>query len=105
LKDLRVDAEAEAELLAAASWYLERGGPPLRARLLDDSARILEDVRRWPKRFAALLRPEVHPPVRRARLRRFPYAVVFLELETEIRVLAFAHLRRRPLYWRSRPGP
>jgi hypothetical protein len=35
-------------------------------------------------------------------LRRFPYAVVFLELETEIRILAFAHKRRRPAYWQQR---
>jgi plasmid stabilization system protein ParE len=102
VNDLRVDPAAEAELLEAASWYAERGGSSLRARLLDDMAGVLEDVRRWPRRFPGLRRPEIQPPVRRARLRRFPYAVVFVELEAEIRVLAFAHLRRRPLYWVAR---
>src|SRR5439155_23348638 len=44
-------------------------------------------------------------PARRIVLRRFPYAVVFLELETEVRILAFAHARRRPGYWSGRLRP
>jgi plasmid stabilization system protein ParE len=35
-------------------------------------------------------------------LTRFPYALVFLELETEIRVLAVAHAKRHPDYWLNR---
>ena len=33
---------------------------------------------------------------------RFPYRVVFLETEPEILVVAVAHERRRPGYWRAR---
>ena len=40
--------------------------------------------------------------VLRVRLRRFPYQVVFIELKKYIRVLAVAHERRRPGYWRER---
>ena len=40
--------------------------------------------------------------VRRALLPRFPYALVFLELQTEIRVLAVAHAKRHPDYWLNR---
>ena len=35
-------------------------------------------------------------------LSRFPYALVFLELKTEIRVLAVAHAKRDPDYWLKR---
>jgi plasmid stabilization system protein ParE len=43
--------------------------------------------------------------VRRARIRRFPYSLPFVELEAEFRILAVAHDRRRPRYWRHRmPG-
>ncbi len=42
--------------------------------------------------------------VRRRRLHRFPYAVVFLEGPTEYVVIAVMHLRRRPGYWLSRVG-
>ncbi|MCP4594404.1 MAG: hypothetical protein GY842_27045 [bacterium] len=40
--------------------------------------------------------------VRRASLSRFPYALVFIELDEEIRVLAVAHDKRRPGYWLDR---
>ena len=40
--------------------------------------------------------------VRRALLPRFPYALVFLELQTEIRVLVVAHAKRNPDYWLNR---
>jgi plasmid stabilization system protein ParE len=39
---------------------------------------------------------------RRVVLKRFPYTVIYMELGTELRILAFAHTRRRPGYWRER---
>jgi plasmid stabilization system protein ParE len=39
---------------------------------------------------------------RRVALKRFPYMVVYMELGLELRILAFAHTRRRPGYWRER---
>jgi hypothetical protein len=41
-------------------------------------------------------------PVRRAPVKRFPYHVIYLETETAIRVLAAAHDKHRPGYWRTR---
>lgn len=35
-------------------------------------------------------------------LRRFPYAVIYHQREAEIVIVAFAHFRRRPGYWRQR---
>ena len=46
MKPLRIDPEAEVELLEVATWYAERGGPDLERRLLDDTAGVLESVRR-----------------------------------------------------------
>ncbi len=40
--------------------------------------------------------------VRRSLLKKFPYAVVFIVMAEEIRILAVAHGRRRPGYWRAR---
>jgi hypothetical protein len=42
--------------------------------------------------------------IRRARLPRFQYAVIFMDLGTEIRVLAVAHAKRRPGHWLDRVG-
>jgi len=40
--------------------------------------------------------------IRRALLPRFPYAVVFMTLPVEVRVLALPHVRRRPDDWGNR---
>jgi hypothetical protein len=45
---------------------------------------------------------DADPVVRRALLHQFPYSVAFLPLATDLRVLAIAHLHRRPGYWRGR---
>jgi len=40
--------------------------------------------------------------VRRCRLSRFPYALIYTIDNGDILVLAVAHLQRRPDYWRDR---
>ena len=40
--------------------------------------------------------------VRRFRLTRFPYGIIYQVSADTISVLAFAHHRRHPLYWRDR---
>lgn len=40
--------------------------------------------------------------IRRTLLPRFPYAVVFIELGGEVRILAVAHTKRQPGYWLDR---
>jgi plasmid stabilization system protein ParE len=101
MKPARLDQEARDELRAAVAWYEER-----RAGLGDefltavDSA--IERIRRGPK--AGRQVPRVAPDlgVRSARVQRFPYMLVFVELDRAIRILAVAHDRRRPGYWRKR---
>jgi toxin ParE1/3/4 len=39
---------------------------------------------------------------RRCFLRRFPYSVIYYVTTEELRVVAVAHHRRRPGYWRGR---
>jgi hypothetical protein len=41
-------------------------------------------------------------PVRRRAVPRFPYYVVYLEMATHIHILAIAHDRRKPGYWKDR---
>jgi plasmid stabilization system protein ParE len=81
---------------AAARYYEER------RRGLGDE--FLSEVERAVT-FAAE-RPEAGTPLgadlRWVLTRRFRYAVIYRERERGIEVLAVAHLRRRPGYWRSR---
>ena len=45
----------------------------------------------------------VHPPaIRRIGLNVFPFDVIYREAGGSVQVLAVAHHRRRPEYWRSR---
>ena len=89
-------AEALEEAEAAIRWYRERS--PTAANALEGEIEatvqsILESPAAWvegPRR------------TRRALLSRFPFAVVYREREDAIEVVAFAHGRRRPGYWRSR---
>lgn len=41
-------------------------------------------------------------PYRRALLAQFPHAVVFREISGGLRIIAIAHQKRRPGYWRGR---
>jgi toxin ParE1/3/4 len=100
-KHVRFDDEAVEELESAARWYEAHNeglGIEFVHAVRDALLRIVERPHTWP------LRPHV-PEDLNARhfvLRRFPYTVVYLELETEIRVLAIAHTSREPGFWRGR---
>jgi hypothetical protein len=98
---LHVEPDAEDELTEAVAWYDERGegiGDRLLGEVMDAMARIAEN----PGACAAV--PHVDPAlgVKRALCDRFPSAVTFIEQEQTIHVIAFAHLSRRPGYWRER---
>lgn len=91
--------EAEVELFEALDYYDELDwlqDTELAQDLLRSIELALEEVE------AA---PHGCPPylfgTRRFLLRRFPYAVVF-DTDPELVVLAFAHTKRRPGYWRAR---
>ncbi|MCO5164774.1 MAG: type II toxin-antitoxin system RelE/ParE family toxin [Planctomycetes bacterium] len=96
-RSIRRHPEAEAELLAAAEWYDDEAelGADFLAEVREFSARIAGA----PESFPA--DPEIEE-VRRARLKRFPYWLVFAVHDAEIFVVAVAHVRREPGYWRTR---
>jgi plasmid stabilization system protein ParE len=100
-KRIRLDAEAEQEFEASALWYRARR-PGLGDEFFAEVEAALQRVVETPEAFAPA--PGVAPRfgVRRAPVRRFPYYLVFLERESEIRVLAVVHARRRPGYWKHR---
>ena len=53
--------------------------------------------------------PESGPPlgamVRAATVRNFPFWLVYRVLDAELLILAVAHQRRKPGYWRKRDAP
>jgi len=81
---------AEADLADAFAWYDERL-PGLGATFLRSVDACLTRIQRYPEAY-----PVVHPRVRRAPLRRFPYGVFYVIRDDRVDVLAVHHARRRP---------
>ena len=92
----RIHPAALEEAEAATEWYRRRS---VRAAgmFLDELDRAIERVGDHPGQF-----PEYAFGTRRLVLPRFPYLVVFRETGAGVEILAVAHGRRRPGYWRDR---
>lgn len=96
MKRLRLHRGAQADLEDAFQWH--RAHSPRAARRLRAELRAaLLRVRRHPK-----LWPKHESGVRRCKVLRFPFHVVYVEAGNHILVLAVAHGRRRPGYWLRR---
>lgn len=98
---VRFEDEADEEYRAAARWYEERR-VGLGIEFLDAVDYTLNQILRFPRIGALVPRMRADLAVRRAPVKRFPYHVIYLETQAAIRVLAVAHDRRRPGYWKSR---
>ena len=88
---------AAREYCAARSWYADRS--------LGAAERFLVSVDRAVDRVAADYEalPRLVGPYRWARVGRFPYVlIVRARSEKIIVVVAVAHAKRRPGYWRKR---
>lgn len=98
---VRFEDEADAEYREAGRWYEGRRAG-LGIEFFDAVDAVVGQLADFPHAGARV--PGVSPtlPVRRAPVNRFPYHVVYLETPAAIRVLAVAHDRRRPGYWKSR---
>lgn len=93
--------EAELEILDATNWYRERS-EAVAARFLDEIAAAVDRLTEFPRSYPVIANTGSGNPIRRVRLLKFPFAVVYLELDAWFSVLAIPHVRRRPLYWLSR---
>lgn len=70
---------------------------PASVVFIDEVQRALSRITEFPE--AGLL---IRQRVRRRMLVGFPYSLLYSVRDTGIRVLAVAHHRRRPFYWRGR---
>ncbi|HEX8434878.1 type II toxin-antitoxin system RelE/ParE family toxin [Archangium sp.] len=100
-RQLTLSVPAREELRAAVSWYEERS-PGLGQELLAAARECFRLIREQPGVGSPVPGVAESVGARRVALKRFPYTVVYVELGEELRVLAFAHMRRRPGYWRNR---
>jgi plasmid stabilization system protein ParE len=89
---------AAARELAAEIRYYEKHYGGRGKRFLEAVQRVLSVIAESPLSFPVLLEPDI----RSAKVVRFPYRVVYVVIEGDIDVVAVAHAKRRPDYWRRR---
>ena len=97
---LIVHPDAQDEALNAALYYQDIE-PSLGDDIWSQYWKIIDALAERPERFP-LLETVRSRTIRRTRLKRFPYMVVYEIVGEDVFVLAFAHTARRPNYWRSR---
>jgi len=97
---VRLSPEAVDELVEVAAYRGQR--PGLELEFLAEVDRVLPLIGSSPASFPRLLNVPEGLMIRRALLPRFPYAAIFMDLVTEVRILAVAHAKRRPGYWLDR---
>jgi plasmid stabilization system protein ParE len=94
--DFFLHPAAVEEAEAAVRWYRERS--PLAAkRFVDELNQVIDRIQDSPHRW-----PRGIHGTRKVKLPCFPFVVIYLESEDYVRILAVAHGRRRPGYWKKR---
>jgi len=95
-RELIIRPEAEAYIAEAFAWYEARAsGLGSEFLLVLDAA--FNSILRTPNLY-----PQVHKRVRRALIRRFPFAVFFLAEKKKVVVISVFHVKRNPQVWKKR---
>ena len=97
MRKITFHEEADSEVHEAALYYEERAtelGLAFLNEIEKSSQRVLANPMAYQR---------VAEEVRQALVARFPYSILYvIEADEHIRVIAVAHLKRRPGYWRKR---
>ena len=95
-KAYRLDPRAWQEIEAAEESYRQRS-VDASAEYLVAVSEALEKISRTPRRW-----PKYLHGTRRFLLHRFPFFIVYIEEPEVVSVVAVAHSKRTPGYWKQR---
>ena len=98
---VRFEDEAEVEYRLAGRWYEERR-EHLGLEFFDAVDAAIGQILDLPRSGSPVPRMPSESPVRRIAVKRFPYHVIYLGTKAQVRILAIAHDRRKPGYWKTR---
>ena len=96
-RTVELHPRAIAEARAAADRYATVAGEATAFRFEAELERAIGLIADAPQRW-----PEYRRGTRRYLFRRFPFSVIYRVGSESIQVIAVAHARRRPDYWRRR---
>lgn len=84
------------EALAAKEWYRQRS-EAASLNIAKEIEKAVNAIQDFPERW-----PLFGKHARRILLARFPFGLIYRIESNRILILAFAHERRKPDYWRDR---
>jgi len=87
---------AVEEAQAARRWYLERSISAADS-FLAELDHAIEAIAQTPDRW-----PDFVYGTRRYLFRRFPFQLMYRVVDGHVQIIAIAHGRRRPGYWKAR---
>ena len=93
---VRLTRAAEADLREARGWYLDEA-PHVASYFRREVREALRRVGENPWQY-----PDVHRGVRRALVRRFPYAIFYRIPDRGVQVIAITHQAQNPDTWKRR---
>ncbi len=96
MKAVNIQTPAQLDLQEAADWYEEKYDG-LGREFLEEVEEVFDVISRRPRQF-----PLVVEKARRALVKRFPFAIYFVETGEEIEVFAVLHQRTDDRRWRER---
>ena len=96
MREIIFHKEADAEVSEAAMYY-EKKSEGLGFSFLIELNRCLDQIIANPK-SCQFMSKEIH----RKPFNRFPYSLLYAIAQDRIEVVAVAHQKRRPNYWRAR---
>jgi plasmid stabilization system protein ParE len=95
-KRYRLHPEAWLEIEGAEQWY-QRQSPDSAAEFVSEVFDAILEIRATPHRWPAHLYG-----TRRYMLDRFPFSIIYLDTPELVNIVAVAHSKRKPGYWRRR---
>lgn len=104
MRALVVEPEAEDEIARAVEWY-EAQEAGLGTALLSEIDVAMDGLAAGRVRGVGVPGLRHDLAVRRLLFDRFPYSLVFIEHQGVVHVLAVAHQKREPGYWKDRVPP
>jgi toxin ParE1/3/4 len=92
----RFHPEAREDFRDAIRWYRSRSptvATEFRGMVSDVIREIVQTPQRWPKYLYG---------TRRFVLHRFPFSIIYLDDSDILSIVAVAHNKRKPSYWKQR---
>ncbi len=96
MKPFHFHPEALLEADESAKFYEERQDG-LGKRFVEGLTDAITRIRRTPEFFAML-----DDNIRKCRILRFPYGVIYRDKKKSVEIIAVMHLKRKPDYWKKR---